>query len=539
MRYDVLILGGTVIDGTGSPTMAADVGITGGKIAAVGDLTGRHGGEIIHADGLVVCPGFIDAHCHTDMFAADCPDAVGKIMQGVTTDICGLCGDSPAPIGQGNLMEYVRRKEYKLPQAEDPVPCTFSDYKTRMNRLGNTTNMALFVGSANLRIHAAGYENRPVTAREMDEMRGMLRESMESGAFGLSTGLTYVPGMFASREELTELCKAMSPLGGIYNSHMRNEGDAVFNSIREVIAIAEHSGCPGHISHLKISGAKNHGKSEQCLELIHRASEQGINITFDVYPYTAGSCGLRTLLPPGILELGLEQDYHAMMAQDVYRETAKRLKEDDWDNLLKNCGADHIIISSAGGHSEYEGKSIRQIAGELMVEEAEAIIKVLGDTKAQAGVIYHALCESDLRTFLKDPLCTLGTDGFARNYTGPTAEGKPHPRNYGAFPGMIRKYLLDEKLMPPEKGIEQITSRPADHFGIIGRGRLLEGHEADITIFDPHTIRETGTFREPAKKPEGIRWVLLSGKPVVADGSFRLLRRGKIITHQSSCNPPG
>ncbi|MCC8027290.1 MAG: D-aminoacylase [Clostridium sp.] len=529
MEYDILIQGGTIVDGTGQAGFTGDVGILGEKIVRIGRLEPGEGTNVIQAQGMVVCPGFIDAHCHTDVYAADCPDAAGKIMQGVTTDVCGLCGDSPVPVGEGNLREYIRRREYKLPGSEPAEACTFGEYRDRMNRLGNTTNMALFTGNANLRVHGVGYENRAASDGEMEQMKGLLKESMEEGAWGLSTGLTYVPSMFASTEELTELCRTMAAYGGIYNSHMRNEGDRVEDSIKEVIAIARDSGCRGHISHLKVSGKANHGKSERCLELIHRADDEGIPVTFDVYPYTAGSCGLRTLLPPGILELGIEDDFHAMKARDVYRETVRLLEEDSWDNLLKSCGSENIMVSSAGGIQAYEGKSIRQIAEELSAEDAEAVMKVLGDTGAQAGIIYYALCEEDLRRFLTDPLCTVGTDAFARNYTGPTAAGKPHPRNYGAFPRFIRKYLLEEKLMPLEKGIEKITSLTAAHFGLRERGALREGYQADVTIFDPSAIGEKGSFLNPAVKPEGIRWVLVSGRPAVADGEFAPVRRGRVL----------
>lgn len=532
MKYDVMIRGGLIVDGSGEPGYQGDIAIRDGKIAYAGvsgPVDEADCAQVIPAEGLVVCPGLIDAHCHTDMYAEDCPDAEGKIMQGVTTDVCGLCGDSPAPIGEGNLEEYIRRKEYRLADALPIRPRSFAQYRERMNRRGNATNMALFVGNANLRVHGVGYENRAAHPGEMDRMKGLLRESMEAGAYGLSTGLTYVPSMFASREELAALSRVIAPYGGIYNSHMRDEGDKVLESIAEVIWIARESGCRGHVSHLKASGAANHGRSRQCLELIHQAADQGVDITFDVYPYTAGSCGLRTLLPPDILELGLEDDYQAMKNPRILNRIRSRIAEGDWDNMLRSFGSGNIVVSAAGGHAEYEGKSIKEIGEALGTDAAEAVIKVLGDTGANAGIVYHALCEEDLRRFMKDPLCTIGTDAFARSYTGPTAAGKPHPRNYGGFPRMIRKYLLDEKLMSLEEGIRKMTALPAAHFGIAGRGLLKSGYEADVMIFDPEKIRETGTFERPAVQPEGIAWVLVSGEAAVERGRFRPVRRGRVL----------
>lgn len=531
MTEAVLIKGGTLVDGLGNPPVEGDLRIRGGKIAELGPgLSPAPGERLVEARGLVVAPGFIDVHCHTDMYAVDCPGACGKIMQGVTTDVCGLCGDSPAPIGTGHLEEFRLRREYQLPGGKPLSACSFSGYREERNRVGNTTNMALFVGNCNLRVHAVGYENRPATGGELDVMKGLLRESMEAGAFGLSTGLTYVPSMFASAEELTELGRVIARYGGIYNSHMRNEGDRVLESIDEVIAIAEKSGCIGHISHLKVSGLANHGKSEACLERIHRAQDRGVPVTFDVYPYTAGSCGLRTLLPPELLERGIgargKDD-----GSGVLSHLRRRLREADWDNLLLSCGGDRIVISSAAGRTDYEGRSLREIGAHLQVDEAEALLRILKDTEGQGTIIYHALHENDLRTFIQDPLCTIGTDAFARNYEGPTAAGRPHPRNYGAFPRFVREYLLNERLMPLEKGIQKITSLAAEQFHIRDRGRLVSGAAADVTVFDPVKIRETGDFLNPAMPPEGISYVWMGGRLAVEQGAFSDIRGGRVLVH--------
>lgn len=529
---NVLIQNGTLIDGTGNLPVQGDLRIRNGKIAEIGrGLMPLPEESVIRAQGLVVSPGFIDTHCHTDMYAADCPEACGKIMQGVTTDVCGLCGDSPAPVGTGHLQEFRSRREYQLPGGQGLSVCSFSEYRDRQNATGNTTNMALFVGNCNLRVHAVGYENRPATASELDVMKGLLRESMEDGAFGLSTGLTYVPSMFASREELTQLSKVIARYGGIYNSHMRNESDQVLESIDEVIAITEKSGCIGHISHLKASGLANHGKSEACLERIHKACDRGVPVTFDVYPYTAGSCGLRTLLPPELVERGIEGDGPGTSLPETLAHLRKRLQESDWDNLLLNCGADQIIVSSAAGHVEYEGKSLKEISESLQTDTAEALLWVLKAAKGQGTIIYHALCERDLEIFLQDPLCTVGTDAFARNYTGPTAAGRPHPRNYGAFPRFVRNYLLDGKLMPLEKGIEKITSLAARQFQLPDRGILKKGAIADVTVFDPATIKETGDFLNPARPPQGIMYVWIGGRLAVREGTFSDIRGGRVLEH--------
>ena len=267
MKLDLILENSRIIDGTGRPAYIGDVGIYNGMIVEIGTLKNMEAEERIDINGDVLCPGLVDSHCHTDMYAEQFPEALGKIMQGVTTDVCGLCGDSPAPVGNGHLEEFQAHQTYGLPGARPFRPLSFKEYGQIMAE-GTSTNMALFVGNANLRVHAIGYEDRPASQKELDEMAGMLKESMGEGAFGLSTGLTYVPSGFSREEELAELCKYLVPFDGIYNSHMRNEGDRIEEAIREVIRILQKSGCRGHISHLKLSGIKTHGKAEQCLRVI-------------------------------------------------------------------------------------------------------------------------------------------------------------------------------------------------------------------------------------------------------------------------------
>ncbi len=524
-----LIRGGMVIDGSGSPPRRADVRVAGERVRQISPgLAPVEGERVLPAEGAVVCPGFIDAHCHTDMYAWDVPDTCGKVMQGVTTDVCGLCGDSPAPIGSGSLEEFRRRREYQLPGGQALRAVTFSEYASAMDRRGCSTNMALFVGNSNLRIHAVGYEERPATARELDIMGGMLAESVAAGAFGLSTGLTYYPSQCASTQELTALCRAMAPLGGIYNSHMRNESGHILQAIQEVIDIARDSGCRGHISHLKVSGRRNHGRADQCLEQIHRAQDQGVDITFDVYPYTAGSCGLRTLLPLEILERGFERSH--LLAADTLAQCRQRLLDSDWDNLLLSCGGENIIIAS--GPEGTQGQSIARLMEWSGLDGAELLCRLLCRTGGQGSILYHALAEEDLRSFMKDPLCSIGTDAFARNYTGPTAAGMPHPRNYGAFPRWFRHYVLDEGIFSIEEGVRKVTAIPAAQFGLSGLGRLEEGERADITVFCPDTIREMGDFLHPNRPPEGIRYVMLRGRLAVDQGEFQPVGAGGVVRSQ-------
>lgn len=525
-EFDVLIENGTVVDGSGGDPYVADVGISGGFIRALGDLGRARADARIDASGLVVCPGFIDAHCHTDTYAAAFPGAEGKILQGVTTDVCGLCGDSAAPIGSG-FLELRRRSSSAIAGPVEEI--TFGDYADRIDAQGNATNMAMFVGNGNLRVHAMGYENRPASSREMALMKGMLRDAMEAGAFGLSTGLTYVPSQFASTAELVELCKAIAPYGGIYNSHMRNEGARVEESVREVIEIARLGGCRGHISHLKAAGKGNFGKSTSCLRLIEEANRAGLNITFDVYPYTASSISLGALLPSWVLGERKGADFGFLEDPAIRRRISEDLGRDDWDNIILSCGYECIYISEANGCHRYEGKSLSEIAGELKISEFDAFLRVLVDSEGRSTIVYHAIDEGDLKAFLRSPYCVIGTDAFARHYTGPTAAGKPHPRNYGAFPRFLRRYVLEQKLMSLAEGIRKASGSTAEFFGLRDRGLVGVGYAADLLVFDQGTIGERGDYASPNVQPSGISHVLVDGKIVVRDGSFTGLRAGRMV----------
>jgi N-acyl-D-amino-acid deacylase len=513
-KLGVIIENGLIVDGKGGKAYPSDIGITGEKIELVGDLKNISAERNIDASGKIVCPGFIDAHCHTDAYAAYYPDAEGKLMQGVTSDICGLCGISAAPVGNGHLEEYRARNSGVIPEKRfrNISAISFGKYLEVINLQGNATNMALFVGNGNLRAHAIGYENIPSAAANLKAMKDMLQRSMDEGAFGLSSGLTYVPSMFASTDELVELCKVMRPWNGIYNSHMRNESDKVDVSIREVIEISERSGCRGHVSHLKVMGHKNHGRAEECLRLIENANKRGVPITFDVYPYTAGSTALKTLLPDWVLsrEFG---DFSIL--NEERDKILDDFRKDNWDNIVLSCGYDAIVVSNAAGFEKYEGKNLLEIAMEMQKTPYDALAAVLRDTNGEADMIYHAMSEDDVQTFLKSRYCMLGTDSYARRYDGPTATGRPHPRNYGAFPRYIRRYLQNERFLALEEGIHKITALPARTFGLEKRGTLEVGNYADITIFDINAVKDTATWESPAQKPEGIDYVLVNGKIAV------------------------
>ncbi len=526
--YSIIIENGTIIDGSGKPGYKCDIGIVDGIIKTIGSLHNSVADTRIDAANMLVCPGFVDSHCHTDIgYAAEFPGVQGKIMQGVTTDVCGLCSTSYAPVGEGNLQEFLKRQKDVLGGIRKSM--TVKEYIEETNQRGNSTNIAMFAGNANIRIHGVGYENREATEEEMVKMKDLLKHAMEDGAFGLSTGLTYVPSQFASTEELIELCKIIVPFGGMYNSHMRNEGNEVVKSVAEVIEIAEKSGCKGHCSHLKAAGSKNHGKVKECLKLINEANQRGVNVTFDVYPYTAGSISLSAVLPQWVLSQGFGDNFEVLKDPKIIKRIEEDLTREDWENVVLQCGFNKIHIGFAENLPQYEGKSITQIANELNTTELDAMLKVLIDSKAQATIIYYIVSEDDLRLLMQSPYCSIGTDAFARDYSGPTTSGKPHPRNFGGIPRFIKKYVLDEKLMSIEEGIYKITGLPARMFNLPNRGIIQEKMVADITIFNPTILEDTCTYTNPACKPKGIEYVIIDGKIAVNKGVFNDIRAGKAL----------
>ena len=529
IKFDIIVQEGLIADGTGGSLYKGDIGIISDRIINIGDLRDCECSERIDATGLIVSPGFIDVHTHTDKHSQFYPFAEGKVMQGVTTDICGLCGTSFAPIGKNGLSEYIKRNRDKLIEGiENPFRAiSFQEFLEETNERGNATNLGMFVGNANLRLEFSKYENRELSDEEFVEMKEMLKLAMDEGAFGLSTGLTYVPSMYSSIEELIELCKVIAPYSGIYNSHMRNEGNEVLDSINELIRITRESGCNGHISHLKVLGKKNHGKSVQCIKLIDEANNSGQNVTFDVYPYTAGSTSLTTLLPEWVISLGFENDFEIFTKKRDLIESD--LAKEDWDNIIASSGYENIYIGNSEGNPNYEGKNLKEIADELQILELDALFKVLKDSKGHATMIYHSIYEEDLIQFMKHPKCMIGTDAYSRHYSGPTAEGKPHPRNYGAFPRFIRRYIIDKGILTMTEGIHRITGLPAETFGLTDRGLIKKDYIADITIFNPDSIQDVGDYEKPNQVPKGIEWVLVNGDIVVKKGGFTGKASGRML----------
>ncbi len=530
-KIDILIKGGLVCDGSGSEPYEADVGIEGDRIIFIDKKAGirkqglrEKAARIIDAKDMTVAPGFIDTHAHSEFTLLADPRAEGKIYQGITTEINGNCGLSAAPLSG----EALKQREEDLRGFDIQERWSaFDEYFELLHKRNISLNFATLVGHGNIRSCIAGYEDRAVTPSEKKEMRILLRESINEGAIGLSTGLIYPPGVYSDTEELVDLARCCRNL--IYTSHMRSEGDRLLESIGEIITIGQESGIRVHISHIKTSGEKNWHKIDRALSLIASARKDNVRITCDRYPYTASSTDLDTVLPSWVYEGGAEQELKKLKKPQV-REKIKReiLNESTGKKYWENI---YIASVSTQKNIWMEGKDLISIANHEHAEPVDVLMKLLVEEKLRVSAIFSSMHEQNLRRFLRLPYCMIGTDSSARSVSGPTRIGKPHPRGFGSFPRFIGKYVRDHSLTVMSEAIHKITALPAKTFGIHQRGVLKKGAFADIVIFDYKSIIDRATFDKPFLKPKGIYHVLVNGIPAIWEGKLTGIRAGRVLRH--------
>lgn len=524
MSIDYLLKGGLVIDGAScdaSPKQM-DIAIEGDCIKEIGDLAHVHAENIINAAGLIVCPGFIDVHAHSEFLLLADGRAEGKISQGITTEINGNCGLSAAPL-YGPALEQ-REGELDAVDIKDRWH-TFSEYFTLLEKRKFATNFITLAGHGNIRASVAGYADRPVAESEMQKMLALLRASIDEGAKGFSTGLIYPPGIYSDAPEIIHLAREAARSKGVYTTHMRSEGDQLLESVEEVINIAEKAGIHAHISHLKTNGKKNWDKLDKVFELIDQAGKNDISITCDRYPYIASSTDLDTLLPSWAFEGGHKKEIERLMNQR--EKLAKHILKDypgssDWDNVL-------ISSINSDKNKWMEGKSISEISGSQGKPETECIFDILLDEGLKVGAIFFAMKEDNLKAILKLPNCAIGTDSSARSYNGITAKGMPHPRGFGSFPRVLGRYVRDLGVLTLSETVYKMTGLPAEIFRIKRRGVLKKGFFADITIFDSEKIADTADYKNPFRKPEGIYHVFVNGIPVLCEGELTGALPGRVL----------
>lgn len=515
-----LIEKGTVIDGTGAEPREMNVGIHNGRIVYIG-AEKVSAEKTINARGLIVAPGFIDTHAHSEFTILADGRAEGKLAQGITTEINGNCGLSAAPL----YGEALVRREADMDELGITARwSTFGEYFALLRGKGISINFATLCGHGNIRGSVIGYRDSAPDESTMAEMKRLLAEASEAGTRGLSTGLIYPPGIYSGAAELTELAAGL-PESGIYASHMRSEGDALIESIREILEIGRGSGAPVHISHLKTAGERNWWKASDAIRMIGTAKDEGTKITCDRYPYIAASTDLDTVLPSWVYEGGVEEELGRLKDP----ETAARIKSELGRKDEKYWKGVYVSSVSNPENRWMEGENVFDIA----VKSGDAIVDVLVDLlineRVRTGAIFFSMSEDNLRRFLSLPYLMIGSDSSARSFSGPTCYGKPHPRGFGSFPRFIGKYVRDEGLITLPEAIRRTTSLPAATFGLHDRGVITEGALADVVIFDYERIIDTATFREPFGRPEGIEYVFVNGGLAMDGGRLTGTLSGMVL----------
>jgi len=530
--YDALIRHGKIFDGTGNPWFSSDVAIEKDRVAALGNLVSASADTTIDAKNMVVCPGFIDMHSHSDYVLLINPLAESKVRQGVTTEVIGNCGLSAAPLNDP-LKEDIQMTMPMLEEADLELTwSTMGQYMRLLQSKGVALNVAPLVGNSNIRVFELGFENRDPNKNELEEMKELLIQAMEDGAFGISTGLIYPPSCYANTDEIVELAKVVAHYGGIYASHIRGEGFTLIDAVKEAIQIGESANIPVEISHHKASGKANWGKVRQTLQLMEEAREQGVDVTCDVYPYTAGSTGLDSILPPNAYEGGVKNLVERLVNPKTRREIKEgmmRTSEEGGPDTLGRPGWGSIMISYCKGHSDYEGEIIEDVAKKKGVDPFEFAFELLIEEKASVGIVLFTMCEEDMRYVLSHSLSMIGSDSSARAPYGVLGKGKPHPRTYGTFPRILGQYVRKEGILTMENAIRKMTSLPAQKLKLRDRGLIREGLWADIVIIDPKRVIDQATYQNPHRYPEGIKYVLVNGKVVIENGDHTKALPGRVL----------
>jgi N-acyl-D-amino-acid deacylase len=522
---DILIRGGTVIDGTGRPAWRADVAIARDRIEAIDLLPGASAVRVIDATGHVVAPGFVDMHSHADFVLPGLPTADSKVHQGFTLEVVGNCGASPAPLTPARRQDVIDTSALTVPAlAWDWT--TFRSYLDGLTRQGLSINVAPLVGHGTVRLLVMGPGDARPTADQLRAMAIEVRRAMDDGAVGLSTGLIYAPGVFADTDELVGLARAAGEAGGFYASHIRGEGDTLLPAIAEAIEVGRRASLAVEISHLKAAGRANWPKMAQAIELIEAARAEGLDVTADMYPYPAGSTALSALLPPWV-HAGGREPLLARLADPAARARIQAVL--DGPGMARDAGWDGIAIAGCPARPEYEGQTLARIAAGLGVPPGEAAIEVLRQAKGDADMVLFMMSEENVALGLERLWVMIGSDGEGRAAQGPYATGKPHPRNYGTCPRLLGHYVRDRGLLSLPEAIRKMTSLPASKLGLRDRGRLEPGAVADVVVFDPATVADTATFAEPHRYPRGIPWVLVNGEPVIAGGQHTGSRPGRVL----------
>lgn len=531
--YSVIIRGGKVFDGAGNPWRHVDVGIQGDRITAIGDLSSAKAEREIDARGMAVTPGFIDIHTHSDTPLLLDGGGQSHVQQGVTTNVIGNCGSGIAPtteelFGRTDIAAELQRCGI------DSKMRTMGDYLKLLAERGVSINVVPLVGQGQVRNAVMGFEEGPANEEQLAAMRELVREAMSSGAFGMSTGLIYTPSCYAETPELVELTKVVAEYNGIYASHIRGENDTVLEAVAEAIEIGRQAGTPVHIAHLKAMGEHMWGTSVEILAMIDQAREEGIDVTFDQYPYNASACGFSAVLPPWAHAGGTK----ALQQRLADAEVRQRLRKDivdgvgSWTSIYKGVGWERIIITGCYFDHSIDGKSVAEIAEIQGKDGFDTCFDLLMQADKRIDIVYFTIGDQDLERIMQHPAMMVGSDSSGVSIERATKRGQPHPRTFGTFVRVLGRYVREKGLLTWQEAIRKMTSAPAARLGLYDRGLLLPGMKADVVVFDQATVGDLATYTEPAQYAVGVKQVLVNGRIVVEHGQHtgnaagEVLRRG-------------
>lgn len=526
MVFDTIIDDIQLVDGTGNKRFPAALGVKGKKISAVaqkGEL--KDGEKIISGGGKLLSPGFIDIHSHDDLIFWQDPYNMPKLFQGVTTVVTGMCGFSPFPLPE----DKKRRQEFTRIRAirGEGYPWTASDlfsYQKELKELKIGLNVVPFVGHGPLRNSILGFSPKKPDEKELLSMELLLEKAMIDGAFGLSTGLIYPPGAYSDTREIIALAKILSKYEGLYFSHIRSESETMPQALEEAITIGREAGVPIHIGHFKCLGKKSWGKAQERLAILDKAYTEGFPNSWDQYPYNANSTSLLSLLPPDTQEEGIEKLLINLGKKEYRSKLKDRIKKEEiWENFFLHAGWEGIMLSEVPGWEELEGKKVGQLISENKGNDPfELVFDALQASSCSATMITFTMSPGDLRTIVEHPRTAIGSDGMA-------GKGKEHPRMYGTFPRVFRKYVNEEKNLSVEEAIRKMTSLPAEILGLKDRGIIKEGAFADLIIFDHEHFCDSATYEEPRQLAKGVQMIMVNGELVLEEGGLTKKRPGNVL----------
>ena len=525
-HYDIIIRNAKIVDGTGSPWYRGDIGIKGDRIARIGRLGRAAADETLDAAGLVVTPGFIDMHSHSDLFVLESGTVPAKLRQGITTELLGQDGISAAPLPE----EYIDRWKGNLAGLDGTpaIEWDWRDVDSYLNKIEAARpecNYAYLVPHGNLRMQVIGLDDKPATREEIEEMARLLRRGLDQGACGLSSGLIYLPCMYGDYREIEALCAVAAEYGVPFIVHQRSEGDEILESMDELLAVAERTGVHLHFSHFKVCGRMNWHKTAELLAKLDQARASGIEVTFDQYPYTAGSTMLSAILPPWAHDGGTPAMLERLKSAEWRRRMAAEMAAGlpGWDSMYRWAGPEGIVITSVAteANAPCVGRTLADIAAARGTDPIEAAFDLILEERNAVGMIDFVMDESSVSRIMRHPAGTICTDGLLG--------GEPHPRTYGAFPKVLGRYVREMRLFSLEEAVRRMTSQPARIIGFTDRGVIREGMKADLVVFDDRMIADTATYEKPRSYPAGIRWVIVNGRVAVDGDRERRAMAGEVL----------